>query len=154
MQSGWFPIGRCGLLPSLEYRQRQSYLPDRARNPQGSALAAKEALFLTTIRSHDQYDTTVYGLDDRCQGVFGRRDIVFMSQEDLANRGLADGGQIEICGLLGDEESHSIGSLTAVAYDIPRGSVAGYHPEMNPVMSLSRFVPQSDTPSYMGYPLQ
>lgn len=118
-----------------------------------SALAAKEALVLTTIRSHDQYNTTVYGLDDRCQGVLGRRDVVFMNQEDLANRGLADGDQIEICGLLGDEESHSIGGLTAVAYDIPRGSVAGYHPEMNPVMSLSRFDPQSGTPSYTGVPV-
>lgn len=49
-----------------------------------------------------------------------------MNQEDLVNRGLADGDQIEICGLHGDEESHSIAGLTAVAYDIPRGSIAGY----------------------------
>ncbi|VTZ66029.1 hypothetical protein [Sinorhizobium medicae] len=77
-----------------------------------------------------------------------------MNQEDLANRGLADGDQIEFCGLLGDEESHSIGGLTAVAYDIPSGSIAGYFPEMNPVMSLSRFDPQSAHPHIRGYPLR
>jgi hypothetical protein len=60
-----------------------------------------------------------------------------MNQEDLVNRGLADGDQIEICGLHGDEESHSIAGLTAVAYDIPRGSIAGYYPELNLVMSIS-----------------
>jgi hypothetical protein len=75
------------------------------------------------------------------------------NQEDLANRGLADGDQIEIPGLLGDEESHSIGGLTAVAYDIPSGSIAGYYPEMNPVMSLSHFDPQTGTPSYKGVPV-
>ncbi|MBX4949618.1 FdhF/YdeP family oxidoreductase [Rhizobium binae] len=117
------------------------------------ALAAIQALVLTTIRSHDQYNTTVYGLDDRYRGVFGRRDVVFMNQEDLANRGLVDGDQIEIRGLLGDEESHSISGLTAVAYDIPSGSIAGYYPEMNPVMSLSHFDPQSGTPSYKGVPV-
>ena len=69
-----------------------------------------------------------------------------MNREDLANRGLADGDQIEICGLLGDEESHSTSGLTAVAYDIPSGSIAGYYPEM----SLSHFDPQSGTPSYKG----
>jgi molybdopterin-dependent oxidoreductase alpha subunit len=118
-----------------------------------SALARRQALMLTTIRSHDQYNTTIYGLDDRYRGVFGRRDVIFINREDLANRGLTDGDQIEIRGLVGDEESHSISGFTAVAYDIPKGSIAGYYPEMNPVMSLSHFDPQSGTPSYKGVPV-
>ncbi|MHA7776064.1 FdhF/YdeP family oxidoreductase [Roseibium sp. M-1] len=117
------------------------------------ALASNQALILTTIRSHDQYNTTIYGHDDRYRGVFGRRDVVFMNPEDLASRELADGDRIEIRSLFDDEESHSIGGLTAVAYDIPSGSIAGYYPEMNPVMSLSHFDPQSGTPSYKGVPV-
>ncbi|MDF1631294.1 FdhF/YdeP family oxidoreductase [Mycoplana sp. MJR14] len=117
------------------------------------ALAGIQALVLTTIRSHDQYNTTVYGLDDRYRGVFGRRDVVFMNAEDLARRGLADGDQIEVQGLIGDQQSHTISGLTAVAYDIPIGSVAGYYPEMNTVMSLSHFDRQSGTPSYKGVPV-
>ncbi len=117
------------------------------------ALAGKHALILTTIRSHDQYNTTVYGLDDRYRGVFGRRDVVFMSVEDLARRSLADGDRIDIRGLIGDEPSHLISGLTAVAYDIPIGCVAGYYPEMNALMSLSHFDRQSGTPSYKGVPV-
>jgi hypothetical protein len=50
-----------------------------------------DALVLTTLRSHDQYNTTIYGLDDRYRGVFGRRDVIFMNKDDLAKRGLVDG---------------------------------------------------------------
>jgi len=62
-------------------------------------LAEPDALLLTTLRSHDQYNTTVYGLDDRYRGVFGRRDVVFVNAEDLAARALRDGDRIDLCGL-------------------------------------------------------
>ena len=115
----------------------------------------REALMLTTIRSHDQYNTTIYGLDDRYRGVFGRRDVVFMNSEDLAGRGLKDGDRIDVQGLIamgGDQ--HSVRGFTAVAYDIPRGSIAGYYPEMNVVMSLNHYDRLSGTPSYKGVPVR
>jgi molybdopterin-dependent oxidoreductase alpha subunit len=113
------------------------------------------ALMLTTIRSHDQYNTTVYGLDDRYRGVFGRRDVVFMNAEDLDSRGLKDGDRIDVRGLRGEEDAaHLLSGFTAVAYDIPRGSIAGYYPEMNVVMSLRHFDRQSGTPSYKGVPVR
>lgn len=104
---------------------------------------------LTTIRSHDQYNTTIYGLDDRYRGV------IFMNTEDLKDRGLKDGDRIEVQGLIGAvDDKHLVCGFTAVAYDIPRGSIAGYYPEMNVVMSLRDFDRQSGTPSYKGVPVR
>jgi anaerobic selenocysteine-containing dehydrogenase len=112
-------------------------------------------LMLTTIRSHDQYNTTIYGLDDRYRGVFGRRDVVFMNAEDLEGRGLRDGDRIEVQGLIGAvDDRHLVSGFTAVAYDIPKGSIAGYYPEMNVVMSIRHFDRQSGTPSYKGVPVR
>ena len=113
-----------------------------------------DALVLTTIRSHDQYNTTVYGLDDRYRGVFGRRDVIFMNKDDLARRGLKDGDRIDIRGLVGaDEAAHLVRGFTAVEYNIPKGSVAGYYPEMNAVVSLRHYDRLSGTPSYKGVPV-
>ncbi|WP_245461674.1 molybdopterin dinucleotide binding domain-containing protein [Rhizobium leguminosarum] len=110
---------------------------------------------LTTIRSHDQYNTTIYGLDDRYRGVFGRRDVVFMNAEDLQGRGLRDGDRIEVQGLSGAvDDKHLVSGFTAVAYDIPKGSIAGYYAEMNVVISLRHFDRQSGTPSYKGVPVR
>jgi anaerobic selenocysteine-containing dehydrogenase len=113
-----------------------------------------DALVLTTIRSHDQYNTTVYGLDDRYRGVFGRRDVIFMNKDDLARRGLKDGDRIDIRGLVGlKQATHLVRGFTAVEYNIPKGSVAGYYPEMNAVVSLRHYDPLSGTPSYKGVPV-
>jgi anaerobic selenocysteine-containing dehydrogenase len=94
-------------------------------------------------------------LDDRYRGVFGRRDVVFMNVEDLAGRGLKDGDRIDVLGLIGGADGkHVVRGYTVVAYDIPRGSMAGYYPEMNGVMSLQHYDPQSGTPSYKGVPVR
>jgi molybdopterin-dependent oxidoreductase alpha subunit len=115
----------------------------------------RNALMLTTIRSHDQYNTTVYGLDDRYRGVFGRRDVIFMNAEDLAGLGLKDGDRIDVRRLHDETEGkHLVSGFTAVAYDIPSGSVAGYYPEMNVLISLRHHDPQSGTPSYKAVPVR
>ncbi|MBY3215906.1 FdhF/YdeP family oxidoreductase [Rhizobium laguerreae] len=120
-----------------------------------SPSADEDVLMLTTIRSHGQYNTTIYGLDDRYRGVFGRRDVVFMNTEDLADRGLKDGDRIDVLGLIGGpDDKHLVSGFTAVTYDIPRGSIAGYYPEMNVVMSLHHHDRQSGTPSYKGVPVR
>jgi anaerobic selenocysteine-containing dehydrogenase len=67
-----------------------------------SAVSEPDALRLTTLRSHDQYNTTIYGLDDRYRGVFGGRMVVFMNEADMRARELAPGTQVEIESLAGD----------------------------------------------------
>jgi molybdopterin-dependent oxidoreductase alpha subunit len=115
-------------------------------------------LVLTTIRSHDQYNTTVYGLDDRYRGVFGRRDVIFMNKGDLAARGLADGDVIDVEAAYYDTDADrprkAARRYTAVAYNIPEGAVAGYYPEMNSVVALGHYDRKSGTPSYKGVPVR
>ncbi|QWW71841.1 FdhF/YdeP family oxidoreductase [Rhizobium sp. WYJ-E13] len=110
-------------------------------------------LVLTTLRSHDQYNTTVYGLDDRYRGIFGRRDVIFMNSQDLAERGLRDGDRIDIRSATGNGGGKTVIGFTAVEYSIPVGSVAGYYPEMNAVIALGHYDRKSGTPSYKGVPV-
>jgi molybdopterin-dependent oxidoreductase alpha subunit len=111
-------------------------------------------LVLTTLRSHDQYNTTVYGLDDRYRGIFGRRDVIFMSGQDLAERGLRDGDRIDIRSATRNGGGKTVIGFTVVEYNIPVGSVAGYYPEMNAVIALDHYDRKSGTPSYKGVPVR
>ena len=110
-------------------------------------------LNLMTIRSHDQYNTTIYGLVDRYRGVFGRRDVLFMNPSDLAAAGLEHGD-------LADVETTSSGralrldGVTAIEYDIAVGSVAAYYPEANVLVALDHFDHDSGTPSYKSVPVR
>ena len=118
-------------------------------------LTSPDVLLLTTLRSHDQYNTTIYSLDDRYRGVFGRRDVIFMNIDDLAARSLADGDRLDVEGLRSADgtSGRTVTGFTAVAYDIPKGSVAGYYPEMNRVIALSDHDRKSGTPAYKGVPV-
>lgn len=116
-------------------------------------LVDADTLVLTTLRSHDQYNTTIYSLDDRYRGVFGRRDILFMNSNDLSARGLTDGDRVDIESV-GETGNKSVKGFTAVAYDIPAGSVAGYYPEMNRVIALADYDRKSGTPAYKGVPVK
>lgn len=116
---------------------------------------SREAPFrLTTIRSHDQYNTTIYGLDDRYRGVFGRRDVVFMSQDDLAAQGLEHGDVVDVETVLPGETARRLNGFTVIAYDIAPGSVAAYYPEANALVPLSYHDAQSGTPSYKSIPVK
>jgi molybdopterin-dependent oxidoreductase alpha subunit len=103
-------------------------------------------LVLTTIRSHDQFNTTIYALDDRYRGVYGERRVVFVSPEDLEARGLVDGDWVDIHSRHG-ESVRSVSSFRAVAYDIPSGMVAAYFPEANRLVALESHADESRTPA-------
>ena len=117
-------------------------------------VAATDALKLTTIRSHDQYNTTIYGLDDRYRGVFGRRDVLFVNEADLALRKLEHGDVVDVETMLTSGVPLRLERLTAVVYDIAPGSVAAYYPEANALVPLSYHDAQSGTPSYKSVPVR
>ncbi|WP_313198201.1 FdhF/YdeP family oxidoreductase [Rhizobium sp.] len=112
---------------------------------------------LTTVRSHDQYNTTIYGLNDRYRGVFGRRDVLFMNPDDLLERGLSDGSRIDIVAVPdeGDDLSSQrvLSGFIAVEYQIARGTAAGYYPEMNSLVAFGHYDKKSGTPSYKATPV-
>jgi molybdopterin-dependent oxidoreductase alpha subunit len=119
-------------------------------------VANREALTLTTIRSHDQYNTTIYGMNDRYRGITGRRDIVFVNERDLGSRGLKHGDLVDIT-VVPDEKSKPskrvMRNLTAVAYNIAEGSIATYYPEANALVALDHYDVKSGTPSYKSTPV-
>jgi molybdopterin-dependent oxidoreductase alpha subunit len=105
-------------------------------------------LQLTTIRSHDQYNTSVYGFDDRYRGIKGRRDVLFISAADITVLGLAAGSVVDVAADGGGGEERVLRGLTLVAYPIAAGCCAAYYPEASPLVALSAFDPQSRTPSF------
>jgi molybdopterin-dependent oxidoreductase alpha subunit len=117
------------------------------------AFAGADILKLTTLRSHDQYNTTIYGLDDRYRGVFGRRDVLFINERDLAAQNLAHGDVVEIASAIPGHE-HKCIRLTAIVHDIAPGSIGAYYPEANNLCPLSYQDPQSGTPSYKSLPVR
>jgi anaerobic selenocysteine-containing dehydrogenase len=108
---------------------------------------------LVSIRSHDQYNTTIYSLGDRYRGVFGRRDVLFMNEDDLDVCGLEHGDAVDIVSLLPGGELRLAG-ITAIAYDIARGTVAAYYPEANCLLPLGYHDPDSGTPCYKSMPVR
>jgi anaerobic selenocysteine-containing dehydrogenase len=117
---------------------------------------AAGALMLATIRSHDQYNTTIYSLNDRYRGITGRRDVIFIHAEDLAARGLSHGDVVDVEAARPrgvDCPPRVLRGLTAVAYDIAKGSVAAYYPETNGLIALEHYDRRSGTPSYKSVPV-
>ncbi|HZV57710.1 MAG TPA: FdhF/YdeP family oxidoreductase [Sphingobium sp.] len=107
-----------------------------------------EGLFvLQTFRSHDQYNTTIYGMSDRYRGIYGKRTIVFVNPADLEAIGAKSGDVVDVVGQHDDGVSRVAEGFSLVAYDIPRGCVAGYYPELNCLVPLSTFGDESFTPT-------
>ncbi len=106
-------------------------------------------LLLTTIRSHDQYNTTIYSYDDRYRGINGRRDIIFANEIDLAEMGLAHGDRVDVTTPAGRE----LRGFTIVMHAIARGSLAAYYPEANNLVPLDDYDPASGTPAYKSIPV-
>ncbi len=112
------------------------------------------ALQLTTIRSHDQYNTTIYGLDDRYRGVFGGRMVVFMNEDDMKDRQIEPDSLVELETVTNDGDVRRTASGFKVRpYNIPRGSIAAYYPESNGLLPLSHHDKKSKTPSAKSIPV-
>ncbi|WER48441.1 FdhF/YdeP family oxidoreductase [Cupriavidus sp. WKF15] len=120
----------------------------RAREQYGDQL-----LVLMTTRSHDQYNTTIYGLDDRYRGVFGLRRVVFISAADLARLGLKAGQRVDITSVWGDGVQRRVEDFELVEYDIPEGCVGAYYPETNPLVPLESVGDGCGTPTSKSVPV-
>jgi molybdopterin-dependent oxidoreductase alpha subunit len=106
-----------------------------------------DTFVLQTFRSHDQYNTTIYGLDDRYRGVYGERRVLFAHPDDLAEIRDRLGERVDIVGTHEDGIRRRAEDFRLVPFDMPRGSLAGYYPELNVLVPLSTFGERSDTPT-------
>ncbi|MGO4326560.1 FdhF/YdeP family oxidoreductase [Cupriavidus sp. 2TAF22] len=120
----------------------------RARARYGDAL-----MVMMTTRSHDQYNTTIYGLDDRYRGVFGLRRVVFINAADLARLGLAAGQHVDITSVWDDGVERRAEDFRLVEYDIPQGCLGAYYPETNPLVPLESCGDGSGTPTSKSIPV-
>lgn len=102
-------------------------------------------LILQTLRSHDQYNTTIYGLDDRYRGVKGGRRVVFVHPADIAAFGLRDGDRVDLVSEFGGQERRAK-DFRVVPYATPVGNAAAYYPETNPLVALDHVAARSNTP--------
>ena len=101
---------------------------------------------LMTLRSHDQYNTTIYGLDDRYRGVKGNRRVLFMNADDMVERGWKSRQKVSITSHFEGEERHA-DDWYLVPYELPRGNLAAYFPEANSLVPLHSTAAVSNTPT-------
>ncbi len=104
-------------------------------------------LVLQTVRSHDQYNTTIYGLDDRYRGIRDGRRVVFVNPEDLSNLDIADGAMVDIVSEWTDGTRRRAPGFRVVSYPTARGCAATYFPEANVLVPLDSTADGSNTPS-------
>ena len=101
---------------------------------------------MMTIRSHDQFNTTIYGLNDRYRGIYRERRVIMMNEEDMAERGFVKKQQVDLFNDHGGIRREAPAFLV-VPYPIPRGCVATYFPEANPLVPIDSFAKRSLTPA-------
>ena len=122
-------------------------LPAHLINEGVTARGDKPDLILQTMRSHDQYNTTLYGLDDRYRGVFGLREVIFVNEEEIRRLGFAPGDKVDLVSLWDDGRERRVSGFMLVAYDIPAGQAAAYYPETNPLVPLDSYGERTFTPT-------
>ncbi|MEU6707819.1 FdhF/YdeP family oxidoreductase [Streptomyces wuyuanensis] len=114
--------------------------------PLPDVVPARGTLALGTMRSHDQWNTTIYSDDDRYRGVRNLRTLVFMNEDDMRERGISEFDPVDITSTAKDGSHRHLDGFLAIPYDIPRGCAAGYMPEMNVLCAIGDYSTQSDQP--------
>ncbi|OWK32585.1 FdhF/YdeP family oxidoreductase [Sphingomonas mucosissima] len=109
---------------------------------------------LMTLRSNDQFNTTIYGYSDRLRGIEGTRDVLLMNPDDIAAAGLKQGQIVGLASDADDGMDRQVGGLTVTPFLLPRGCIGGYYPEMNPLVPLSWHDEESKTPAGKSVPVR
>ncbi|TDV72252.1 FdhF/YdeP family oxidoreductase [Pseudomonas sp. LP_7_YM] len=118
-----------------------------------SGFGARDVIQLMTLRSNDQFNTTIYGYDDRFRGVNGTRRVVFMNRNDVVRLGFAPGDWVTLRTAIEPEVLREVGPMQIIAYDIPVGCAAAYYPECNPLVPLWHYAERSKVPAAKSVPV-
>lgn len=111
-----------------------------------SLVVTKDQFLMATIRSHDQYNTTIYGMEDRYRGIHQGRRVVLMNAKDMATQGLSEGAMVHVVSHHRGKERRAR-NFRIVGYDIPAGCVASYFPETNVLVPIDHYAEGSQTPA-------
>ncbi|MGX1089206.1 FdhF/YdeP family oxidoreductase [Pseudomonas sp. AP3_22 TE3818] len=126
---------------------RPNALPKDLVHERTRATGVLPDLIMQSMRSHDQYNTTIYGLNDRYRGVKGQRDVLFVNEADIIRLGFKPGQKADIVSLWDDGVERRVKGFTLLAFDIPAGQAAAYYPEVNPLVPLESTGDGSHTPT-------
>ena len=119
----------------------------------GQEAAGERQMTLVTLRSNDQFNTTIYGFSDRLRGL-SDREIVLMHPSEITRLGLTEGQVVTLVCAIEDGIDRRVGGLKVTGYDLPMGCIAGYYPELNPLVPLGYHEKHSLTPAYKGTPVE
>ncbi len=162
LSAGWLSLRASCQSACMEYACRQGTVlitplaevyADKENNKYAEQYTGAKVYTLMTTRSHDQYNTTLYGLDDRYRGVFGQRRVLFMNAEDIAAAGFVADQWVDIESIYSDGVKRVVQSFRIVPYNIPRGSLAAYYPETNPLVALSSHDKYAKIPALKSVPV-
>ena len=128
-------------------------LPKDTPITRARALHGERLLVMMTTRAHDQYNTTIYALDDRYRGVFGMRRVLFIHADDIAMLGMQAGDWVDVRSVWDDGVERRADGFMLVAYDIPRGCVGAYYPETNALVPLASVADGAGTPTSKSIPV-
>ncbi|WP_333571786.1 FdhF/YdeP family oxidoreductase [Sphingomonas sp.] len=109
---------------------------------------------LMTLRSNDQFNTTVYGYSDRLRGIEGKRDVLLISPGEMERAGLKEGQRVTLVGDESDGVDRRVEGLEVLPFNLPEGCVAGYYPELNPLIALRHHDSASKTPAAKSVPVR
>jgi molybdopterin-dependent oxidoreductase alpha subunit len=156
----WTPGGFPRPLPARERKWKTSsgkaefIVPEALGEDPDMPEQEPEALRLMTLRSDSQFNTTIYGLDDRFRGVKGGRMVVLMNAEDISACGLTEGDKVGLQTIAHDGVDRRVVGFSVKAYDIPKGCIAGYYPECNPLLPLWHCAKESKVPGAKSIPVR
>ena len=129
------------------------HVPTSLRTDLDTDLERPDVLQLLTIRSNDQFNTTIYGMEDRFRGVSGTRMVLFINAQDIARLGMRNGGTVALTTAVEDGVARRVDGFRIVAYDIPKGCCAAYYPECNPLIPLWHHAEGSKVPAAKSIPV-
>ncbi len=116
-------------------------------NPVANITVKEDEYIMMTIRSHDQFNTTIYGNDDRYRGIKNGRRVIFMNENDIKKAGLKSGDQVDLFSYFENKERVAR-DFQVIKYDIPVNTVATYFPEANVLVPINSYAKRSYTPAY------
>ena len=152
-----------GITRSVPARERKWTTPNGKANfitpqrlfPELEVTPGSDETFnLLTLRSNDQFNTTIYGFTDRYRGIKGTRRVVFVNEADMLRLGFAAGDLVDLTTAVDGKRLRRVEGFSLVPYQIPSGSCAAYYPEANPLFPLDHHDPKAKTPSYKLLPVR
>ena len=132
---------------------KANFLCPGALSADGDASEGDEVMRLVTLRSNDQFNTTIYGYDDRLRGIYGSRMIVMINPQDRARHGIARHGILRLTSAAQDGVTRSMGGFRAIDRDLPPGTIVAYYPECNALIPLWHHDEKSKTPAAKSVPV-